>query len=181
IRAIMEAERRAAEARAAAEARRTAARVTTTQTPSASTPANGSGGASGSSGSSSSSGGGASIPLPPGSSAAAGAANAAMGKLGSPYLWAGSGPDRFDCSGLVVWSFAQAGRSGMPHSTYALVTMGVNVPLDQLQVGDLVFPSHNGHVGIYIGGGNFVHSPRTGDVVKVTSMSSYSISHARRI
>jgi cell wall-associated NlpC family hydrolase len=121
------------------------------------------------------------VPLPPGSSVAAAAAQYAMGRIGSPYVWAASGPNSFDCSGLVMWAFAQAGRSGMPHSSYALAGMGVDVPLSQLQVGDLVFPSHDGHVGIYVGGGSFVHAPSSGDVVKVTSMSYYSIAHARRV
>ena len=104
-----------------------------------------------------------------------------MGKIGSPYVWAGSGPDTFDCSGLVMWAFAQAGRPGLPHSTYSLINMGVEVPLDQLQVGDLLFPSHLGHMGIYVGGGSFVHAPSSGDVVKVTSLSDYSMDRARRL
>ncbi|MCZ4495673.1 MAG: Cell wall-associated hydrolase, invasion-associated protein, partial [Thermoleophilia bacterium] len=183
IRAIMDAQRRAAEARAAAAARASAALARrSTPAQGADTSDSGDNGSAGSSEASSSNDStGASIPLPPGSGTAAAAANAAMGKLGSPYVWAGAGESTFDCSGLVTWAFAQAGRSGLPHSTYALVGMGVNVPLDQLQVGDLVFPSHNGHVGIYVGGGSFVHAPSSGDVVKVTSMSNYSISHARRL
>jgi cell wall-associated NlpC family hydrolase len=180
IQAIMAQQRAAAAAKAAAAARETAALARTTATASVTD-----GGAASSSpdasSSSSSSSSAPSIPLPPGSSTAAAAANAAMSKIGSPYVWAASGPNSFDCSGLVVWAFAQAGRSGMPHSTYSLVGMGVNVPLDQLQVGDLVFPSGDGHVGIYVGGGSFVHAPHTGDVVKVTSMSSYTMDHARRL
>ncbi|MCW2956051.1 MAG: Cell wall-associated hydrolase, invasion-associated protein [Thermoleophilia bacterium] len=177
IRSIMDAQRRAAAARAAAAARQSAALARTTEPAGTSTAPSSSGASDSSSGTAPS----PSIPLPPGSGTAAAAANAAMGKLGSPYVWAGSGPSTFDCSGLVMWAFAQAGRPGLPHSTYALVGMGVGVPLDQLQVGDLVFPSHNGHVGIYVGGGSFVHAPSSGDVVKVTSMGDYSISHARRI
>jgi cell wall-associated NlpC family hydrolase len=169
IRAIMDAQRRAAAARAAAAARESASLARTSEAP-------GTGSTGGSSSSSL-----ISIPLPPGSGTAAAAANIAMGKLGSPYVWGGSGPDTFDCSGLVMWSFAQAGRGGLPHSTYSLINMGVEVPLDQLQVGDLVFPSHIGHVGIYVGNNSFVHAPSSGDVVKVTSMSDYSISRARRL
>jgi cell wall-associated NlpC family hydrolase len=169
IRAIMEAQRRAAEARAAKEARKSAALARSTASSTSSTS------------SSSSSSSGVSVPLPPGSGSAASAASAAMGKLGSPYVWAASGPSSFDCSGLVVWAFAQAGRSGLPHSTYSLINLGVEVPLDQLQVGDLVFNGSIGHVGIYVGGGSFVHAPQTGDVVKVTSMSDYSMARARRI
>ena len=53
--------------------------------------------------------------------------------------------------------------------------MGVEVPLDQLQVGDLVFPGHLGHMGIYVGNNSFVHAPSSGDVVKVTSLNDYQI------
>jgi cell wall-associated NlpC family hydrolase len=166
IRAIMDAQRRAEEARRAAAARASAALVQT-------------GGSSG--GGSSDAGGGISIPLPPGSSSSAAAASAALTKLGSPYVWAAAGPSTFDCSGLVVWAFGQVGRS-MPHSSYALAGMGVDVPLDQVQAGDLVFGYGDGHVGIAISGSSFVHAPHTGDVVKVSPISSsYGISHARRV
>ena len=97
---------------------------------------------------------------------------------------AAAGPDGFDCSGLVMWAFAQVGVS-LPHSTYALYAMGVPVSSDQLQPGDLVFFDGVGHVGIYIGGGQFVHAPHTGDVVKISSLSEgwYSATYvgARRI
>ena len=167
IQAIMAEQRRLQAARAAAAARESAALASPTD------------GASDSSSSGGSSGG-SSIPLPPGSGSAAGAASAAMSKLGSPYVWAAAGPDTFDCSGLVMWAFAQVGRS-MPHSTYVYAGMGVDVPLDQLQVGDLVFGSGDGHMGIYVGGNSFVHAPRSGDVVKVTSMNDYAVTHARRV
>ncbi|MCW2972297.1 MAG: glycoside hydrolase, partial [Thermoleophilia bacterium] len=182
IQAIMEQQRAAAAAAAAKAARESAARMQ------AAAPANGASNApqgdtssSSSPSSSPSDAGGVSIPLPPGSSTAAAAANAAMGKLGSPYVWGAAGPNTFDCSGLVAWAFAQAGRPGLPHSTYALINMGVEVPMDQLQVGDLLFSSSLGHMAIYIGGGNFVHAPHSGDVVKVTSLSSYGLSRARRL
>ena len=165
IRAIMAEQRRAAAARAAASARESAALASP--------------GEAYTGGSSDNGGSGVSIPLPPGSSTAAAAASAAMGKIGSPYVWAAAGPDTFDCSGLVIWAFAQAGRSGLPHSTYSLVTMGVEVPMDQLQVGDLVFGYGDGHVGIYVGGGSMVHAPHSGDVVRVASIDS--MSHARRL
>ncbi len=111
---------------------------------------------------------------------------AAMSQLGVPYVWGGSSPSGFDCSGLVVWAYAQAGRSGLPHYTGALWQMGVAISYSQLQSGDLVFFYGGGHMGIYIGGGQFVHAPHTGDVVKVSDMSpgsSYASSFigARRI
>ena len=67
-----------------------------------------------------------------------GAVGEAMSELGKPYVWAASGPDSFDCSGLVVYSFAAVGKS-LPHSTYALYSMGAPVSRDQLEPGDLVF------------------------------------------
>jgi cell wall-associated NlpC family hydrolase len=99
-----------------------------------------------------------------------GAAGAALSELGTPYVWAGSAPGGFDCSGLVVWAFAQVGVS-LPHSSYALYGYGVPVSRDQLQAGDLVFFDGLGHVGIYIGGDQFVHAPHSGDVVKISSLN----------
>ena len=61
----------------------------------------------------------------------------------------------------------------LPHSSYAQYGMGVPVSYDQLQPGDLVFFDGLGHVGIYIGGGQFIHAPHTGDVVKISSMSGW--------
>jgi peptidoglycan DL-endopeptidase CwlO len=96
----------------------------------------------------------------------------AMRFLGTPYRWGGSSPSTgFDCSGLVMYVFAQVGVS-LPHSTYALWGMGVAVPRDQLAPGDLVFFSGLGHMGIYIGGGQMIHAPQTGDVVKISAITS---------
>ncbi|MGZ4352078.1 MAG: NlpC/P60 family protein [Gaiellaceae bacterium] len=107
-------------------------------------------------------------PAPP-PSQYGGVVGIAMSKLGTPYAWGAAGPSAFDCSGLVSWAFAQMGVS-VPHSSYALAGMGTPVSRDQLQPGDLVFFDGNGHVGIYIGGGQFVHAPHTGDVVKISSL-----------
>jgi cell wall-associated NlpC family hydrolase len=113
-----------------------------------------------------------------------GVVGVALGEVGTPYVWGGASPGGFDCSGLVMWAYAQVGVS-LPHSTYALYAMGVPVSQDQLQPGDLVFFDGVGHVGIYIGGGQFVHAPHTGDVVKVSSLSEgwYAATYvgARRI
>ncbi|MDX6475419.1 MAG: peptidoglycan DL-endopeptidase CwlO [Gaiellaceae bacterium] len=99
-----------------------------------------------------------------------GAAGAAMSQLGTPYVWGGGAPGGFDCSGLVSWAYAQVGVS-LPHSSYAQYGYGVPVSRDQLQPGDLVFFDGLGHVGIYVGGDQFVHAPHTGDVVKISSLS----------
>ena len=109
----------------------------------------------------------------------------AMRYLGTPYRWGGSSPATgFDCSGLVMYVYAQIGVS-LPHSTYALWGMGVAVSRDQLAPGDLVFFSGLGHMGIYIGGGQMIHAPQTGDVVKISPIGSgwYASSYvgARRI
>jgi cell wall-associated NlpC family hydrolase len=113
-----------------------------------------------------------------------GAVGVAMAQLGKPYVWAASGPDSFDCSGLIVYAFSSVGRS-LPHSTYALYSLGVPVSRDQLQPGDLVFFDGLGHAGIYIGGDQFVHAPHSGDVVKISSLNEgwYAGSYdgARRI
>jgi cell wall-associated NlpC family hydrolase len=103
----------------------------------------------------------------PASGRAGTAVSEAYRKLGSPYKWAASGPDRFDCSGLTMWVWAKAGVS-LPHSSKAQYAGGRKVSRGSLQPGDLVFygsPIH--HVGIYIGGGRMISAPQTGDVVKV--------------
>ena len=113
----------------------------------------------------------------------AGAANVALQFLGTPYVWAGASPSGFDCSGLVVYAFQQVGVS-LPHSSYALWNEGVPVSTSALEPGDLVFFDGLGHMGIYIGGGEFVHSPHTGDVVRVDSLYGHygsSLVGARRI
>jgi cell wall-associated NlpC family hydrolase len=106
------------------------------------------------------------------SSSYTGAVGVAMSQLGTPYVWGGSGPGGFDCSGLVTYAYGKMGVS-LPHSSYALWNEGVAVPSNQLEPGDLVFFSSLGHMGMYIGDGQYVHAPRTGDVVKVSSMSSH--------
>ncbi|HTS73742.1 MAG TPA: NlpC/P60 family protein [Gaiellaceae bacterium] len=108
----------------------------------------------------------------------------AESQLGVPYVWGGASPSTgFDCSGLVMWAFAQIGVS-LPHNAAAQYGYGSYVPRSDLQPGDLVFFNNLGHVGIYIGGNQFVEAPHTGDVVKISSISGWYASTyygARRI
>jgi cell wall-associated NlpC family hydrolase len=109
--------------------------------------------------------------------------NIALQYLGVPYRWGGASPSGFDCSGLLVYVFAKVGVY-LPHSSYMQFNMGHYVARSQLQPGDAVFFNGASHVGIYIGGGRFVHAPHTGDVVKMSSLSeswySSTYSGARR-
>jgi len=94
----------------------------------------------------------------------------ALQYLGVPYVWGGSSPSTgFDCSGFIMYVFAQIGVS-LPHHAASQFAYGTPVSRDQLAAGDLVFFDGLGHAGIYIGGGQFVHAPHTGDVVKISSI-----------
>ncbi len=107
--------------------------------------------------------------LPP--SRYGGVVGIAMQYLGIPYRWGGASPETgFDCSGFIMYVYAKLGVS-LPHHAASQYRYGVPVPKDQLQPGDLVFFDGLGHNGIYIGGGQFIHSPHTGDVVKISSLS----------
>ncbi len=110
--------------------------------------------------------------LPAPSSVGEGAVGIALGQLGTPYVPGGAAPGGFDCSGLVSWAYAQAGRPGLPHFTGALWTSGTRVgSQSELAPGDLVFFHDLNHVGMYIGGGQMVEAPHSGDVVKISNIS----------
>jgi len=105
---------------------------------------------------------------------------AALSRIGSPYVWGGSGPNQFDCSGLVMWSFQQAGIS-LPHSSQALAQGGQPVSRDQMQPGDLVtYYSDASHVAIYIGDGMMVHASTYGTPVRVAPVDNAPIYNVRR-
>jgi cell wall-associated NlpC family hydrolase len=109
-------------------------------------------------------------PPPPDGSRASQVIAIAMQYLGVPYQWGGASPATgFDCSGFVMYVYAQIGVS-LPHQAAAQYGYGVYVSRDQLQPGDLVFFNGLGHMGMYIGGGQFIHAPHTGDVVKISSL-----------
>jgi cell wall-associated NlpC family hydrolase len=111
---------------------------------------------------------------------AAAVIQAALSRIGSPYSWGGSGPNAFDCSGLVMWSFQQAGIS-LPHSSQALAQGGQPVSMDQMQPGDLVtYYSDASHVAIYIGDGMMVHASTYGTPVRVAPVDNAPIYNVRR-
>lgn len=102
------------------------------------------------------------------------AATIALRYLGIPYQWGGASPSTgFDCSGLVMYVYEQLGIK-LPHQAAAQFGYGAPVPRDQLQPGDLVFFDGLSHVGIYIGGGEIVHAPHTGDVVKISPLTEFA-------
>ncbi|HKA03511.1 MAG TPA: NlpC/P60 family protein [Acidimicrobiales bacterium] len=106
--------------------------------------------------------------VPSTSPGAAIAVRAALSQLGLPYVFNAASPGRaFDCSGLTMWAWAQAGVS-MAHYTVSQWNAFPKVSLQALQPGDLILSYHLGHVGLYIGNGMMVAAPRTGDVVKIT-------------
>ena len=126
-------------------------------------------------------GGGPGFGAAPGSGQGAIAVQAALTQVGAPYSWGGAAPGGFDCSGLVMWAFQQAGIA-LPHSSQALAHGGQPVSLSDLQPGDvLTFYSDASHAGLYIGDGLMVHSSTYGVPVRVVPMnSSGPIYDARR-
>jgi len=107
------------------------------------------------------------ISLPTANTIGAQALQYALSRRGDPYVWGAAGPGAFDCSGLVVWAYAQVGIS-LPHYTGDQWNMGVHVSRADLQPGDLVFfYADIGHVGIYLGNGLMVDAPNFGEVVQV--------------
>lgn len=120
-------------------------------------------------------GGGGGFRGPTNPSTSGGAVGIAMQYLGVPYVWGGADPSGFDCSGLVMYVYAQLGIS-LPHGATAQYAAGTPIDYNDLQAGDLVFFGSGGgymsHVGIYIGGGSMIHAPFEGTVVQIGSVSS---------
>jgi peptidoglycan DL-endopeptidase CwlO len=157
--AQLEAAERARQARLAAQARAAAKTQQSAPAPApAPAPSSSSGGSSGSS-----------APPPATHSSVV---SIALQYLGVPYVWGGASPSGFDCSGLTMYAYAKVGVY-LPHNAAMQYGMGTPVSRSQLAPGDLVFFSGLSHVGMYIGGGRFVHAPHTGDVVKISSLSEY--------
>ncbi|MGO8872076.1 MAG: C40 family peptidase [Acidimicrobiales bacterium] len=180
------AEQQAAEA-AAAQAAATAAfnaKVAAAQKAQAQaaeqTSANTGGGSNGSGSGSGGGGGGGPATVaaaaPPVAGGAGGAVQAAESQLGVPYVWGGETPGvGFDCSGLVQWSYAQAGI-GLPRTSGAQYEATVHIPLADIEPGDLLFygPDGSEHVAMYVGGGSMIEAPYTGATVHITGVRTGS-------
>lgn len=117
----------------------------------------------------------------PASGNARAALDFAFAQIGKPYQYGGTGPGAWDCSGLVQAAW-RAGGVSLPRTSYEQWAWGKNrqVPISDLQAGDLVWHSGFGHVGLYTGQGSVVHSPQTGDVVKITPLAQYNPDKAVR-
>ncbi|MFF8998964.1 NlpC/P60 family protein [Streptomyces achromogenes] len=120
-----------------------------------------------------------SVPAPSGRAAMAVAY--AYGKLGSPYVWGATGPNAFDCSGLVQAAYRAAGLS-LPRTSYAQINAGRRVSRSELLPGDLVFfyPGIS-HVGIYVGGGRMIHAPNPSAPVRVAPIDQMPFAGATRV
>jgi cell wall-associated NlpC family hydrolase len=166
---------------AAAQAAAARAAIAPSFTPASSGSSSGGNSSSGGS----TSGGGSANPAPafsvapPVGHGASGAVAAAESRVGDPYVWGASGPSAFDCSGLVMWAYAQVGIS-LPHFSGAQYADTTHISMSQLQPGDLVFPSDPGsHVAMYAGNGEIVEAPYTGATVHVVPMGSWFVYASR--
>ncbi|HEY5149647.1 MAG TPA: C40 family peptidase, partial [Mycobacterium sp.] len=108
------------------------------------------------------------VPLP--NSRAGIAVRAALSRLGCPYVWGATGPDRFDCSGLVQWAYARAGVH-LDRTTYEQINDGIPIARSQVRAGDLVFP-HAGHVQLAIGNNLVVEAPHAGANVRISPLGA---------
>ncbi|MFD7709091.1 NlpC/P60 family protein [Streptomyces sp. NPDC059785] len=117
----------------------------------------------------------------PGSGRAAAAMAAARSALGRPYVWGAAGPSGFDCSGLMQWSYAQAGV-GLPRTSQAQRYAGHQVPLSQARPGDLVaYRSDASHIGMYAGNGQVIHAPYPGAPVRYDPVDMMPVSSVTRV
>lgn len=117
---------------------------------------------------------------PPVDGANSAALNVALSRLGAPYSWGATGPSEFDCSGLMVWAYAQEGKT-LPRSSQAQAVSGAPVALADIQPGDLIiyYPGAT-HVGMYAGDGLVLHAPTYGVPVKLEKVDAMPVSGIRR-
>lgn len=108
----------------------------------------------------------------------------AKAQMGKPYRWGATGPNSFDCSGLMQYSFKNGANVSLPRVSREQATVGKKVSKAELLPGDLVFFGRGGtitHVGMYLGNDQYIHAPQTGDVVKISRLSARTMATARRV
>lgn len=108
----------------------------------------------------------------------------AKAQMGKPYRWGATGPSSFDCSGLMQYAYKNGAGVSLPRVSRDQATVGKKVSKAELQPGDLVFFAKGGrihHVGMYLGNDQYIHAPQTGDVVKISKLSSRTLYTARRV
>ena len=108
------------------------------------------------------------------------ALQAAQSKLGSPYVWGATGPNAFDCSGLVMWAYNQVGV-GLPRTSESQAGAGYAVSVDDLRPGDIIIYNGGGHAALYAGDGNIIHASTSGTPVQYAPLHSMAVYAARRI
>lgn len=99
--------------------------------------------------------------------------------IGEPYKWGDNGPDSFDCSGFTQYVYNKALGIHLPRLSYDQLKFGIPIPISDLEPGDLVFTLNGEHVGIYVGRGEFIHAPYTGQKIKISYILGFFT--ARRI
>ncbi|MFE8096236.1 C40 family peptidase, partial [Bacillus toyonensis] len=102
--------------------------------------------------------------------------------LGLPYVWGGTTPSGFDCSGYMQYIFKNVAGVKLPRVAREQQNAGVQIPVSEVQPGDLIFwgkPAH--HVAMYIGNGQYIHAPQTGDVIKISKMNPSGVTSATRV
>ncbi len=121
-------------------------------------------------------------PPPPLSAGAAGAVQAAEREVGVPYVWAGSSPSGFDCSGLIMWAYAQVGIS-LPHFSGGQYASTTHISMADIQPGDLLFygPGGGEHVSMYVGGGSMIEAPYTGASVWIVGVRTSGLTGVGRV
>jgi cell wall-associated NlpC family hydrolase len=108
------------------------------------------------------------------------ALDAARTKVGSQYVWGATGPNSFDCSGLVQWAYKQAGVS-IPRTSFEQANAGKPVSVDQLRPGDIVITNGGNHAAVYAGDGKILEASTSGVPVKYSPLKDFSVYTARRI
>ena len=172
------------QAQAAVAAARSAQPTTVAARPSAGTTG---GSARTGSGSGSSSGSSATTitsyaPPPPLAAGAAGAVQAAEREIGVPYVWGGSSPSGFDCSGLIAWAYSQVGI-GLPHFSGAQYASTTHISMADIAPGDLLFygPGGSEHVAMYVGGGSMIEAPHSGATVHISGVRTGGLAGIGRV